>query len=67
MVNINCKFCKNLFIVVIIINSNNLYECNNYENRKIWFLINLMRNNLIFYYIKYFFYLGYLVRIIEIK
>lgn len=67
MVNINCKFCKNLFIVVIIINSNNLYEYNNYENRKIWFLINLMRNNLIFYYIKYFFYLGYLVRIIEIK
>lgn len=35
MVNINCKFCKNLFIVVISINSNNLYECNNYENRKI--------------------------------
>lgn len=55
MVNINCKFCKNLFIVVIIINSNNLYECNNYENRKIWFLINLMRNNLIFYYINIFF------------
>lgn len=35
MVNTNCKSCKNLSIVVTTINSNNSYECNNHENRKI--------------------------------
>lgn len=35
MVNINCKSCKNLSIVVTTINSNNSYEFNNHENRKI--------------------------------
>lgn len=34
MVNINCKSCKNLSVVVTTINSNNSYECNNHENRK---------------------------------
>lgn len=29
------QVCKNLSIVVTTINSNNSYECNNHENRKI--------------------------------
>lgn len=66
MVNINCKSCKNLSIVVTTINSNNSYECNNHENRKMTLnKSNEKQSNIPLY--KHSFHLGHSVRITEIN